>query len=244
MSTQGILVRYIALDDELERIKLMEPWIRGLEGERVPGVLGSLGCSHYDEQKRLNRFGFPMSTGEIGCFLAHRECWQESLRANLPILVLESDVAKPDIEKVKALLPELVARRKYYDVVRLHGLFPQNDRFRRSIVQLSEGRTLCQTFGDAMGAAAYIVTPEAAAGLLGMSDSFFVPVDVFLAETWRHRLRFRTVWPYVFELEPFPTVIGQRRRPKQTKLERLRIECSRAKDDLRRVLYLPRHYFR
>jgi hypothetical protein len=47
----------------------------------------------YDPAQRLKRFGFGMTPAEIGCFLAHKACWEESVAENITMLILESDVA-------------------------------------------------------------------------------------------------------------------------------------------------------
>ena len=247
--TPKINVAYIASREEVDRVLFMEEWLanEGLPFERSNGVVvdNAQLVSAYDVKKRLDRYGFGMTASEVGCFLAHRNCWLKSVKSQLPLLVLESDVRPATLGELGKLLVEIEEHIDTFDMVRLHGIFERNECLSRPIRELSSGHTIVQTLGDPMGAGAYIITPHAAAKLLQKSESFYEPLDVFISHTWFHKLRFRGVKPYPFQVADFPSVIGEdRRRPSQNVIQRLRIELNRASDDLKRVLYMPTHFFR
>lgn len=241
-------IYYIALPSEHDRRANIEGWLSNtpFKFNWVPAKTGAddIDCA-YSERDRLRRFGFPMSEPEIGCFLSHRECWRRVVESNEISLILESDAVPADLSNLVESLtiietPELVSR---YDLVRLAGVFPKNEKFPRTIAHVGHSNLL-QFLGDPMGSAAYVVTPVGARKLLQCSQRFFVPVDVYLGCTWLHRLRVRSLRPYPIETAYFDSVIGDRRRPRQTWVERLKIELARAWDDIRRVLYIPVDYFR
>ena len=245
-----IHVRYIAMHSEKKRIAFMEEWLakEHVSFDRSHGV--KVDCAEkiasYDPAQRLKRFGFGMTPAEIGCFLAHKACWEESLAENITMLILESDVSPVTPGALRQLLCDIGQNLKEDDktLIRLHGIFPKNEKFSRSISRLSGDYRLVQTLFDPMGAGAYVVTPYSSATLLESSLTFFEPVDVFLSHTWRYQLPFRTVKPYPFEVAEFPSVIGEdRRRPRQSLFKRLSIEFNRALDDWRRLVYLPRHFW-
>lgn len=225
----------------------MESWLSetGCAYSRIDGVTPkeSAGLLCYHQEKRLSRFGFDMTDAEIGCFLAHRDCWKLVAESDHPALILESDCFLNQGIHLPTLLGELSACLRPLEMVRLHGIFERNEGVRRRVQTLSQGLKLVQCLGDPMGAAAYLITPNVARKLSSSSGRFFEPVDVFLSKTWSHRMTFRTVKPYPFGVEDFPSVIGERRRPKQSMSERLAIELSRAGDDCRRILYMPRHFW-
>ena len=239
---------YIALPSEYDRRANIEKWLASttFQYSWVCAKKGSDDVNHsYCERERIKRFGFPMSEPEIGCFLSHKECWQYVVASNKTSVVLESDAVPLDLDSLVELIkiiekPEMESR---YDLIRLAGVFPDNEKFPRTVACLGASRLL-QFHGDPMGAAAYVVTPSAARKLIECSRRFFLPVDVYLGLTWLHRLRVRTIRPYPIQALSFDSVIGERRRPKQTRSERLRIELNRASDDFKRLMYIPFHYFR
>ena len=157
---------------------------------------------------------------------------------------MESDSDYRGVLDINTMLAELESRKSSFDIVRLFGTFENNERFARIVNSLPSNYRLVQTLGDPMGAVAYVITPEAAARLLMMSDKIYAPVDVFMGATWLHRLRYRSLKPYPFELASFPSTIGSRKRPEQSVWRRLGIEACRFGDDLRRIAYLPFHYLR
>ncbi len=226
----------------------MESWLpsSGLTWERLPGISVDRldAVSEYDGLSRLRKFGYDLSAGEVGCFLAHRASWKLASQSNEAVVILESDVAPVSSVSLYSSLADVSRIDTDWDIVRLHGIFSKNEMLARKVRRLDTGGYITQTLGDPMGAAAYIVTPWAAKRLLACSERFHVPVDVFLSQSWVHRLRFRTVSPYLFKVGKFESEIGKRRRPKQSTWARLRIEYSRAADDIKRLAYLPWHFFK
>ena len=227
----------------------MKNWLTlaGMVYERRPGVIVSdydlQTC--YDRKKRLARFGYDLSKSEIGCFLAHRNCWDEAQNQSSPTLILESDMGLVPCHDLSATLDKLMAKIECSDIFRLHGIFEHNEFVRREVFKFDDDHLrLVQCLGDPMGGGAYIVTPYAASVLLKNSKTFYQPLDVFLGSTWLHRLRLRTLKPYPFKSEDFGSEIGERTRPKQTILERLSIEVHRFRDDVRRIFYMPFDLFR
>ena len=245
-----IKIKYIATPSEIERIAFMEGWLakENVDFNRVDGVL--VDAPHlvgsYDRSKRLRRYGFDMSASEIGCFLAHKACWEASEAENISVLILESDVFPVRSGSIRRLLQDIEQQLEENDknLIRLHGIFPRNEKFLRTVSKFSDDYRLVQTLFDPMGAGAYVVTPDASIRLLECSETFFEPVDIFLSHTWRYRLPFRTLKPYPFRVGNFPSVIGEdRRRPSQSLFRRLTIELNRATDDWRRLIYLPKHFW-
>jgi glycosyl transferase family 25 len=226
---------------------MMERWLCGIgfDWARSDGVLyESDGVEvGYDRTKRVRRFGYDLTNSEIGCFLAHQKVWRECVELSHPMLVLESDML-PATERLVSVLDCLDSMLVGSDMIRLHGIFENNEIFSRLIQQVDHEFALIQSIGDPMGAGAYVVSPFGARKLLEMSKSFFQPVDVFLGSTWLHGLRYRTIKPYPLKAAQIESEIGERRRPKQSVWTRLSIESHRFCDDVRRILHMPVDYFR
>lgn len=242
-------VFYIALDAESEKIQKMERWLTKAQVNyaRIPGRQFDLetNVGFYDEEKRLSRYGFGLTSGELGCFLAHRDCWARIVELSFVAVVLESDVEPLSVKRFSSLLRSIEARSDRFDLLRLHGVFERNEICIRSVENLIDEYRIGQSLGDPMGTGGYVITPDAAAVLLRLSEKVFQPVDVFLAAAWSHRQRYRVLKPYPLRVVTGPSTIGEdRRRPKQSLFTRLKIELSRAVDDLKRIVYLPFHFFR
>ena len=240
----GINACYIASDHEVDRIKFMEEWIGCANVNRVHGVVLAEFPDCYDQSKRLARFGYDLTLTEIGCFLAHRQTWLMCVELGEPLLVLEGDCYPQASCDLFELMTGIVQNSDKFDVLRLHGIFEHNEFLKRKILDVCPDYSMCQCLGDPMGAASYVVTPCSAETLLGKSSIFFQPVDVFIGATWIHHLRVRSVKPFPFKTFDFASTIGERRRPNQTNFERLKIESHRALDDARRILRMPKDFFR
>ena len=249
LNLMDVDVLYIALNRESDRIIFMNDWLSssGVKFERISGIEVEDGGAEerYDRASRLQKFGYDLTAAEVGCFLAHRKCWSHCETTGRLTMILESDIYPTADENLSALIASINSARNDFDLLRLHGIFEQNELLVRRIAPLEKipNLDIYQTLGDPMGAGAYVLTPTAAGRLLEKSNRFHEPLDVFLASTWKHRLRFRVIKPYPFKLKEFESVIGERRRPKQSVIHRLKIELARAIDDLKRIAYLPWHFW-
>lgn len=92
----------------------------------------------------------------------------------LTVLILESDARPVRPGLIKRLLQNIGKKLKEDDrtLVRLHGIFPKNERESRTVPRLSGDYQLVQTLFDPMGAGAYIVKPYASSKSLASSESF------------------------------------------------------------------------
>ena len=161
-----ISVRYIATDHEHSRIRFMNDWLEtaGIDFSRSRGVfVNSIDeVDLYDSVKRLSRFGYDLTLSELGCFLAHRNCWFECMETGDPMLILESDVHLRPGLVLGDMLQRLLGQIESFDIARLHGIFEHNEFLRRYIGPLGEDFEMYQCIGDPMGGGAYLVTPYAA----------------------------------------------------------------------------------
>jgi glycosyl transferase, family 25 len=222
----------ISLPGERERRRRVQaqlagcpvPWtfIDAVRGSELPAP-----APEYDDRTRMMRVGYPMSGGEIGCFLSHRVAWRTCVANAAPALVAEDDFELvADLDHVLGLTHRYLSR---CDVLRLQGLHPRAGR----VLERSGNEQLVWELTDPRGSAGYVVSPQAAARLLQLTDRFWVAVDDFFARDWEHGLNVFSVWPYPICVTPLPSTISGRVKPALSPWARLRRELYRAPDSLR-----------
>lgn len=126
-------------------------------------------------------YPFPLSPGEVGCFLSHRKCWQRILDEDLShALIVEDDLS---------LDPELWAEAM--DLVETHStpetfirlpakrrevaksIVAESDRAKMFLPKVIGLQTVCQVVGR-----------SAAKNLLDATEVLDRPVDTFLQMHW------------------------------------------------------------
>ncbi|MEP6773756.1 MAG: glycosyltransferase family 25 protein [Polaromonas sp.] len=184
----------------------------------------------YNERGRLLRYGYGMSPGEIGCFLAHRQAWRAVQSYGKKSLVLEDDVLVPGLNA--ALLEQLELAP--YPIVRLAGVFEKRHKF------VGDG-PFAKYWGDPAGTAGYVLGPREAAQLLRRSARFYMAVDDFMEARHLHGINTYALLPYPVRQAGTDTQIGHRLRPHLSGFARLRLMLVRIPIDLhkyfRRVIY-------
>ena len=137
-------------------------------------------------------YPFPLKTGEIGCFLSHRQIWAElqSRDADAALIVEDDAGADPDtFAQAVALASDHIARLGYIqlqtrDIPGPAATVASNGPCHLSVPQLAGLRTTAQ-----------IVSREAAAHLLHLSDQMDRPVDTFVQSHWHTLLRPAVIYP-------------------------------------------------
>jgi glycosyl transferase family 25 len=189
----------------------------------------------YDARRRQSFTGYPMSEGEIGCFLSHRAVWREVVARQRPCLVLEDDFTVAEGQDIARLLVLMAPHLADFGFIRLNGIFPVQWKPVRPLG--GSGLAIVKTRGDPAGTLAYVVTPPVAQRLLATSTSFFVPVDDFLAWGWRHKQGIFSLRPYpIVDASSLPGAIRDRAKPRLSAAAKLRREIYRAPIGIRKSL--------
>jgi glycosyl transferase family 25 len=130
--------------------------------------------------------------------------WQECVDKNIPTIIFEDDFCLlPHFEKAIAFLMNDCSR---WSAVRLQGLsdVPQE------VMQTNGDISLVRNIGDAVGATAYLLKPEAARILLEASTDIYEPLDHFLEHHQKHNLEFLAISPYPVDITGVQTTIADR----------------------------------
>jgi glycosyl transferase, family 25 len=199
ISLAGSDARQQKVRSELNKTSL--PWhfvdaVRGTELKDNP--------KEYKPEKVKRLLGFELTPNELGCFLSHKKAWQECVDKNMATIVFEDDFfLLPHFEKT---IHFLMTECKEWSAVRLQGLseVPQEK------LQDNEDIHLVRNIGDAVGATAYLIKPEAAKILIAASTDIYEPLDHFLEHYQKHHLEFLAINPYPVDITGVQTTIADR----------------------------------
>ena len=207
MSDNQVLVISLAGSDARQQKVRAELDKTSLNWRFLDAIRGSALTStpkEYKPTKVKNLLGFELTPNELGCFLSHKKSWQECVDKNIPTIVFEDDFfLLPHFEKAIDFLMNDCGR---WNAVRLQGLsdVPQE------VIQTNGDISLVRNIGDAVGATAYLLKPEAARILLEASTDIYEPLDHFLEHHQKHNLEFLAISPYPVDITGVQTTIADR----------------------------------
>ncbi|WP_297768012.1 glycosyltransferase family 25 protein [uncultured Roseovarius sp.] len=169
----------------------------GLDGEIWPAVDGA-GLSSTELASCVGAgllapdYPFALKTGEIGCFLSHRQIWAEIVRRKLDYgLILEDDAT---LDPVFFALARDLARSNIAHL----GYIQFQTRPNKGPARLIDMNGACVLSLPRVGGlrtTAQMVSQNAAAHLLRLTESFDRPVDTFVQSHWHTGLRPATILP-------------------------------------------------
>ncbi len=136
-------------------------------------------------------YPFGLKTGEIGCFLSHRQIWAEIVRRDLDhALVIEDDAAIADpFPAALALARDHVADLGY---IQFQTRPPRGPA---TVVDTNGAATLSVPQVAGLRTTAQMLSRAAAERLLHLSEVFDRPVDTFIQSHWHTGLRPAAIHP-------------------------------------------------
>lgn len=137
-------------------------------------------------------YPFALKTGEIGCFLSHRQIWAEILRRDLDYaLIIEDDaeIAPEVFSAALKLARDHVAQLGY---IQLQTRPPQGPA---NLIDINGAATLVVPRVGGLRTTAQMLSRAAAERLLRLSEAFDRPVDTFVQSHWHTGLRPATIHP-------------------------------------------------
>lgn len=121
--------------------------------------------------------GKVLSLGEKACFASHYALWEECVKTQTNILVLEDDIV---LNRDFALKIEELLSQEQPDFLRLMPLFEKKSfEYKKGIHCSFEG--VCGTQG-------YYLTPKAAKAFIKRASLWFCPVDNYLDKFYAHQI--------------------------------------------------------
>jgi glycosyl transferase family 25 len=199
ISLAGSDARQQQVRAELEKTSLNWRFLDAVRGSAFTSI-----PKEYKPAKVKKLLGFELTPNELGCFLSHKKSWQECVDKNIPTIVFEDDFCLlPHFEKVIAFLMDDCSN---WNAVRLQGL----SEVPQAIIQTNGDISLVRNIGDAVGATAYLLKPDAAKILLEASSDIYEPLDHFLEHHQKHHLEFLAISPYPVGITGVKTTIADR----------------------------------
>jgi glycosyl transferase family 25 len=178
----------------------------------------------YDAKKRLRITGYPMTKGEVGCFLAHKCAWDRVIKSenNDCFLILEDD-AVIDLKDL-VIIQSLARNQSLQQTIALLYINTDQPKFRRWF-KIGDVDIVIPT-QSTYGAAAYLINKETAIKLQAYSQTIFCPVDEFFNMAYLHKLLLvHTDPPLCSHPDDKPSVIGVRIKPRISNRRRLVRNC-------------------
>ena len=137
-------------------------------------------------------YPFPLKTGEIGCFLSHRQIWADlQSRPEDAALIIEDDAA------IEAETFGLALDLATSNIAKL-GYIQFQTRITDGPAALADTNGPCQLTVPQLGGlrtTAQMVSKEAAAHLLHLTEIIDRPVDTFVQSHWHTLLRPARIYP-------------------------------------------------
>lgn len=169
----------------------------GLEGSIWPAVDGAAMSSSdlsaaYGADLFAPRYPFRLRSGEIGCFLSHRQIWADMQDApEDAALIIEDDAGLEPARFATAL--DLAARHvQEFGYIQLQTRPPKGPA---RLIDKSGDCALLLPREAGLRTTAQVVSRAAAAHLLALSDPFDRPVDTFVQSHWHTGLRPAAIHP-------------------------------------------------
>lgn len=132
-----------------------------------------------DQANRLRYKGRPFSAGELGCWASHYSLWQECIKQNKPIIILEDDaILEPNFSYFLQKAQAIGSQFPYF------RLF-QCDLASKKLVHI-EGFNIHRYWRSPLRTTGYLLAPEAAQKLLAHAEHWVLPVDDYMDLSWLH----------------------------------------------------------
>ncbi|EOH0366829.1 glycosyltransferase family 25 protein [Campylobacter coli] len=124
--------------------------------------------------------GREFSDGEKACFASHYKLWQECIKLDKPIIILEDDVEFSDefLNNGEEYIEEL--SKSEYEYVRFCYLFD------KKFYPLNENYIL--SFEKLAGTQGYVLKPSAANKFISKAKFIYTPVDDYMDMFYKHKV--------------------------------------------------------
>lgn len=169
----------------------------GLTAEIWPAVDGSqLSATELAQTVGAELFEpaypFPMKTGEVGCFLSHRQIWAELQIRNIDAALIIEDDADLDLINFPAAV--MLAQRH----IETLGYVQLQTRVAKNKSHLVDTEGDCRLFVPELGGlrtTGQMISKASAARLHALSQTIDRPVDTFVQSHWHTGLRPAMIYP-------------------------------------------------
>ena len=177
--------------------------------------------------------GRDLTGGEFACFASHYSMWNECIKQNEPIIILEDDITiQPHFEEGIKSITE-----NKYEFVKLTSTNIDSANKQKTNHLIDKHFIL--SFNGLDGTQGYYITPNSAKKFIKHSNKWYKPVDNYMESFWIHNIPTITYTPKLItdNLNCNDTTIENRK----TKISfgyKLTREISKAFSDIRKFFYI------
>lgn len=133
---------------------------------------------------------------QIGCYASHYKAWQQCLESHEELIIVEDD-ASIDICQLERFVAMSADLPSWLNCVRLSSNHTKKAKAR--CVFENEYFSVLRFSKAHMTTVGYYITPDGAARLLEKSNPWYLPVDLFMGEGWRHTVQCFGINPTALE---------------------------------------------
>ena len=171
-------------------------------------------------------YPFSLKTGEVGCFLSHRQIWAEIVRRGIPAAFIIEDDAGLDPDQFDSAIDMATEYIEALGYIQFQTRAPGDPKM---LIDSAGGCTLTAPQLGGLRTTAQMVSQKAAEHLLNKSNVIDRPVDTFVQSHWHTGLRPAAIYPSGV-LEIGQTLDGSTiQGGKKPLFEKIRREISRGR---------------
>ncbi len=211
-------------------------YFKGINGKENPDFYL---FKKHNAEKRFKYKGSKTTLGQLGCFASHYLLWEECIKLNQPIVILEDDaILHKDFCDIYAFLS---SKENSYEFLWLSPPAPvrrsQKGKFIAKIKNTqSEVKQFYKGWANTTG---YYITPRIAQVLLDYTQEWIFDVDVTMDRYWENKIKFFAITPACLEpdlaLESnIPVDKGRKERTMKIRLKR---EFYSLKDKVNKFIF-------
>lgn len=154
----------------------------------------------------------PLTPTQIGCYASHYEAWKHCFQCDHPAVIIEDDalIAADQLERFVTASTHFP---QWLDCVRLSTNHTKKAKFEQ--VYEAVDFSVMRFTKAHMTTVGYYLSPNGARKLLAKSKPWYLPVDLYMGEFWRHGVQCFGVCPTALEPNPMldTTRVTRSRKP-------------------------------
>ncbi|MFI3256079.1 MAG: glycosyltransferase family 25 protein [Psittacicella sp.] len=195
--------------------------------------------SKYNKKVHLIRKGRTLGVEELGCWASHYLLWEECLKLNKPIIVLEDDIILTSSFNSFWNLSQNISDK--YNFLWLHDVsYSKSDLGCYKIEKFDINFNIIFNKKPYSGSLGYLLTPAAARILLKTLDTWIHPVDTSMARFWENALTNKVIRPFpvkILEDQFISTIEPSKKYIKITFKRKLSREYYNVVDSIKRYIF-------
>lgn len=213
---------------QLDNMTLPYTIFSAIDGRKDPHPLFDM----YDDKLSQQYRGKSLSKGQLGCYASHFLLWEECVKINAPIIIIEDDALIYPVPFLDFIKHQKEISKKYqcvrlFDNKRKNFCFSSQEQF--------DSLNICKFNKGHMSTTGYFITPEAARKLIMHSQRWYMAVDIYMDRFWVNEVECYGTSPACLTNDPlFDSEIGYGEKSPRNLFSRVKREWFSVKELLRR----------